>query len=110
MKPGEAFNPYRGECGFSPSDVVSSVGPVTVLKTRRKFSDGHKRLYARVVRYWGRKGPCFPSYERLAQDLGRSQRAVKLWMEDLEAFGLIGKRRRGRGEGGNGQSNEYTFL
>ncbi len=109
-KVGEAFNPWRGACGFYAPDLVSRIGPVVVLATRRKLADGHKALYIRLVRRWGQHGPCFPSYESLASDLGRSVRIVKMWIEDLEAFGLIDHRRRGRAKGGAGQTNEYRFL
>jgi len=110
VKVGEAFNPWRVACGFYPPDVVSRIGPVAIAKTRRKLSDGHKLLYVRLARRWGRHGPCYPSFESLASDLGRSVRTVKMWVEDLEAFGLIDHRRRGRAKGGAGQANEYRFL
>lgn len=107
---GEAFNPWRGACGFYVPDVVSALRPFTVALTRRKFSDGHKRLYVLLVRRWGREGPCFPSQQGMASLLGKSERTVRMWMEDLEAFGLIKRRCRGRGKGGKGQADEYTFL
>jgi hypothetical protein len=81
-----------------------------ILKTRHRLADGHKCLYILLVRRWGQKGPCFPSQASLAADLGRSLRQVKVWIADLEAFGLIRYRRRGRGDGGQGLTNDYTFL
>jgi hypothetical protein len=109
-RPGEPFNPWRGVCGFYPPDCVSRLRQVFILKTRHKLTDGHKCLYTLLVRRWGQKGPCFPGQESLAADLGRSVREVKVWIGDLEAFGLIRYRRRGRGNGKRGLTNEYTFL
>jgi Helix-turn-helix domain len=110
-KVGQPFNPWRGACGFYPPDAVSRLGPVVVLGTRRKLSHAHKGFYKRLVRRWGREGPCFPSYESLAEDEGVSLRSAKMLVEDLEAFGLIGHTvRRGREKGGRHMKNEYFFL
>jgi len=107
---GAPFNPWRGVCLFYPPDAVSRLRDVVILKTRHRLTNGHKRLYTLLVRRWGREGPCFPGQESLATDLGCSIRQVKVWIADLEAFGLIRYRRRGRGDGGRGLTNEYTFL
>jgi hypothetical protein len=107
---GEAFNPWRGACGFYPPDAVSRLQPLTVIATRRRFSDGQKRLYTLLVRRSGRNGQCFPGQGDLATALGKSERAIRRWLEDLEAFGLIGRQCRGRSKGGNGQTDSYTFL
>lgn len=107
---GQPFNPWRGSCGFYPPDCLSRLRGVVILSTRHRLTDGHKNLFARLVRRAGQDGLCFPSYESLAGDLGRSVRQVKTWVADLEAFGLIRHRRRGRGHGGRGLENEYTFL
>jgi hypothetical protein len=97
-------------CGFYPPDIVAALPAVMVIGTRRKLSHGHKALYARLVRRWGQNGPCFPGQVWLAEKLGVSVRTVKMWIEDLEGFGLIKRCRRGRAVGGDGQTNEYTFL
>ncbi len=110
MKVGDVFNPWRGACGFYAPDVVSRLRPFTILETRRKFSTGHKLLYTRLVRRAGRNGRCFPGQADLAEAVGKSERAVRMWLEDLEAFGLIARRCRGRGKKGAGQTAEYTFL
>lgn len=107
---GQPFNPWRGSCGFYPPDCLSRLRGVVILGTRRRLTDGHKSLFVRLVRRAGQDGRCFPSYASLAADLGRSVRQVKTWVADLEAFGLIRHRRRGRGSGGRGLENEYTFL
>lgn len=110
MRPGDVFNPYRRACGFYPPDMVSRMGPFVLLKSRRKFTSAHKLLYVLLVRRWGRQGPCFPSQKRLASDLGMNERTIRRTIEDLEEFGLISRRTRGRGKGGRGQADEYSFL
>jgi len=81
-----------------------------VLSTRRKLTHGHKALYRLLIRRWGREGPCFPGQSYLARELGVHERTIRTWTDDPEASGLIERRRRGRGIGGRGQSDEYTFL
>lgn len=110
MKPGDVFNPWRGACGFYAPDVVSQLGAFVLLTSRRKFTSAHKSLDVLLVRRWGREGPCIPSQKHLALSLGKPERTITRLIDDTEEFGLIGRRRRGRGKGGNGQSDEYTFL
>ncbi len=110
LEVGQPFNPWRVSCGFYPPDCLSRLRGVVILGTRHRLTDGHKNLFIRLVRRAGQDGRCFPSYASLAADLGRSVRQVKTWVADLEAFGLIRHRRRGRGHGGRGLENEYTFL
>ncbi|MFB3777154.1 MAG: helix-turn-helix domain-containing protein [Bryobacteraceae bacterium] len=95
-RPGEPFNPWRGACGFYPPDLVSR---------QKTLTDGQKLLYARLVRYAGKDGSCFPSFRRLAEDLGKSERQVKRDMLALEQERLIGHVRRGRR-----LANVYEFL
>lgn len=109
-KPGDPFNPWRRACGFYPPAFVSRLRHVVIPGSNHRLGNGHKNLYTLLVRRWGQEGPCFPGQESLAFDLGCSPRQVKVWIADLEAFGLIRYRRRGRGNGGRGLTNEYTFL
>ena len=51
-------------------------------------------------------GKCFPSYERIAQDLGISKRSAIRHVEALEAMGLLKKHER-RGKTQN--SNQYDL-
>jgi hypothetical protein len=111
MKSGDTFNPWRDACGFYPPDAVSALRRFSIIKTRRKFSDRHKLLFIRLVRRWGRGvNGCFPSQQDLATGLGVPERTIRRLIEDLEAFGLISRRARGRGNGGKGQTDEYIFL
>ena len=110
MTIGEPFNPWRDACGFYAPDELTRLGALVIIATHRKLSHGHKLLYVLLVRRWGRRGPCFPGQAALARTLGVSERTVRMWIEDLEAFGLILRRSRGRAKGGCGQTDEYIFL
>src|SRR6185312_11230708 len=98
MNPGDVFNPWFGECGFYPGDIVCK-------QSSKTLSQGQKLLYTRLVRYAGRDGRCFPSQERLATDLGISERQVRKDLIRIEAFRLIDRQAR---EGRRGDT--YTFL
>ena len=93
---GEPFNPWRQLCGFYPPGVVS---------TRRNLTDGPKRVYELLVRRAGQRGTCWPSYQTIANDLGKSERQVRSDIKTLESTRLIRhKKRDGR------RSNTYEFL
>jgi hypothetical protein len=52
---------------------------------------------------------CYPSYQRLAKELGISRRKVIYVMHHLEALGLVAKASR-RTQDGDSDSNEYMLL
>jgi hypothetical protein len=93
---GEPFNPCRHVCGFYPPDIVARQPGLT---------DGEKRLYDRGVRWAGRNGVFWYSYEKMATELGKSPRQVKRDLAELEKHRLIIHKRRGKC-----QSNIYRFL
>jgi hypothetical protein len=93
---GEPFNPWWKICGFYPPDIVGADKAL-------KLTDGQKRLYERAVRWAGRNGKFWHSFEEIAQALGKSERQVKADMAALEEKGLIGHTRRRR------ESNLYYF-
>jgi hypothetical protein len=100
MKPGESFNPWRGDektpgCGFYPPEVVGR---------QRTLGDGPKRVYERLIRYAGRNGQCFPSQPTLAAELGKCERQIRSDLRTLEQARLIEHCDRGR------CSNSYVFL
>jgi Helix-turn-helix domain len=97
MKPGETFNPWRGDCGFNPFGIVCR---------QRALTDGQKLLYGRLVRFAGRDGYCYPSQVTLADELGKSPRQIVRDVAALERFGLIAvEHNKGRGK-----ANRHTFL
>src|SRR6266852_596836 len=93
---GETFNPAREACGFYAPDVVSR---------RRELKDGPKRLYERLVRWAGKNGECWWGFEKMAKELGKSERQIRSDMAVLEEQRLVSHRKRdGR------RSNTYVFL
>jgi hypothetical protein len=103
---GQPFNPWTKACGFYPPDTVGRQRLLACADGReRAVTDGHKRLYERAVRWAGRNGSFWYSFETIARELGKSVRQVKSDMRSLEEFSLISHVRRG-----NRQSNQYQFL
>ena len=87
---GEPFNPFHEACGFFPQDVVGELRKLPDQDGRfHRISHGQKRLYARLVRFAGRDGQCYPSQERLASDLGVTARQIRSDLTRLALFGLI---------------------
>lgn len=63
----------------------------------RNISRDAKLLYAVLLGYAWQAQRCFPGYQRLCHDMGASENAVRKYMRELEAVGLLHQRRRGQG-------------
>ena len=96
MKPGDRFNPYKKFNGIFIPDW---------LAVRREISQGAKIAYGRLLRYAGKDGKCYPSIDKLANDIGVKKRQVAGYLKELKELKLIESIQRGRGH-----SNEYLFL
>ena len=77
-----------------PNTIVPSTGPtfmVTALSIVKSttLSMGAKVLYPRLVLYAGKNGVCFPSQERLAEDIGVTARQVRRYLTELHDADLI---------------------
>jgi len=68
-------------------------------------SNGAKLLWARLARYAGTRGQCFPLLSTLAADLGFSERQVQRYLAELVSAGFLRTRQRGFNK-----SNLYEFL
>jgi hypothetical protein len=81
---------------FIPRRVLSSgvIVPDSLLACRA-ISDGAKLLWARLARYAGTRGQCFPLLSTVAADLGRSERQVQRYLAELVAEQLGVARQRG---------------
>jgi hypothetical protein len=103
---GQPFNPWREVCGFYPQDVVGRQRKlVDSSGVETAITGNQKRLFDRLVRFAGMDARCFPSQERLAYELGESERQVRKDLAKLESFGLVRHAwREGR------RSNTYEFL
>ena len=97
MVPGQKFIPHR--------QFRSGVFLPDVVLANRRLSGGAKLLWARLARYAGVNGVCFPSCQTLGNDLGCSPRQVQRYVAELVHAGFISARQRGFNK-----SNTYTFL
>jgi biotin operon repressor len=71
--------------------------PNFLLKSK-KLSAGDKMTFAMLLSYAWQNDYCFPGQERLAEDLGLSDRSVRTHLKSLEAIGLLAIQRRGQGK------------
>lgn len=71
--------------------------PNFLLKST-KLSSGDKMAFAMLLSYAWQNDYCFPGQERLAKDLGLSDRSVRTHLKSLELHGLLAIQRRGQGK------------
>jgi DNA-binding transcriptional ArsR family regulator len=69
--------------------------PNFLLKSK-KLSAGDKMTFAMLLSYAWQNDYCFPGQERLAQDLGLTDRSVRTHLKSLEGSGLLAIKRRGQ--------------
>ena len=83
------------------ADAATSQGftqvPNFLLKSK-KLSSGDKMTFAMLLSYAWQNDFCFPGQERLAKDLGLSDRSVRTHLKSLEAQELMTIKRRGQGK------------
>ena len=83
------------------ADAATAMGftqvPNFLLKSK-KLSSGDKMAFAMLLSYAWQNDSCFPGQERLAEDMGLSERSVRTNLKSLEANGLLKIRRRGLGK------------
>jgi hypothetical protein len=76
--------------------------PNFILKSKA-LSVGAKLTYAMLLQYAREENECFPGQDRLAEDLGSTDRSVRTWLKELKAARLVTSKQRGQGK-----SNIYT--
>ena len=75
---------------FVPRGVLhSGVFVPDGLLASRLVSNGAKLLWARLARYAGTKGQCFPLLSTLAADLGFSERQVQRYLAEVVSGGFL---------------------
>ena len=83
------------------ADAATSKGftqvPNFLLKSK-KLSAGDKMAFAMLLSYAWQNDYCFPGQQRLAQDLGLTDRSVRTHLKSLETNGLLAIKRRGQGK------------
>jgi biotin operon repressor len=62
-----------------------------------KVSPGAKLAYAMLLKYAWQDDYCYPGQERLAKDMGVTDRSVRTYLQELEAEKFINIKRQGQG-------------
>lgn len=71
--------------------------PKFVLKDKR-LSFGARLTYAVLLSYAWQDDSCFPGQERMAVDLGATDRSVRNFLSELKDFGYIDWKQQGLGK------------
>src|SRR3989304_3984496 len=71
--------------------------PRYVLKDKR-LSFGARLTYAVLLSYAWQEDRCFPGQERMAKDLGTTDRSVRNFLKELKGHGYIDWKQRGLGK------------
>jgi len=71
----------------------------------KELTDGAKLTFAMLLKYAWQEDSCFPGQERLAQDLGKKDRALRGHLQELKKRGFIDWKQRGLGK-----TNIYYIL
>ena len=99
---------------FVPRRVLhSGVFVPDGLLASRLVSNGAKLLWARLARYAGTRGQCFPLLSTLAGDLGFSERQVQRYLAELVSGGFLRARQgnaRSSVESRNPRLAHFTTL
>jgi hypothetical protein len=99
LEVGQPFNPFGMFHGIWVPECVARC---------RWLSAGAKLTLARLVRYGGRNGKCFPTMETLGQEVGVGERQAQKYVAELERHHLV--RRISRYFRGAQTSNGFEFL
>src|SRR5919202_4457151 len=76
--------------------------PNDILKAN--LSHGARLLYSILLSYCWQKDDCYPSYDTLMADMHCHSQALRSYIKELIAHGLLTVERRG-----NGRSNRYVL-
>src|SRR5260370_19097873 len=74
------------------ADVLSAKGFTQVpnhVLVSNKLSPGAKLTYAMLLKYAWQNDYCFPGQERLAKDMGVTDRSVRTYLHELETPKLV---------------------
>ena len=83
------------------ADALSTKGFTQVpnhILDNGKLSPGAKLTYAMLLKYAWQNDYCFPGQERLAKDMGVSDRSVRTYLQELEKADFVAIKQRGLGK------------
>ncbi|MUM78676.1 hypothetical protein GKC30_13630 [Pseudodesulfovibrio sp. F-1] len=101
LKTGQRFNPYRLFNGMFLPNLVART---------RLLSPTDKLVWARLCQFAGGNGLCFPSFTRIAHELGISRSGAIKSVKSLVDKGFLEKHIPSGAELGNQKTNRYYFL
>src|SRR6266436_10444470 len=82
------------------ADVLTAKGFTQVpnhVLVSSSLSPGAKLTYAMLLKYAWQNDYCFPGQERLAKDMGVTDRSVRTYLQELEAQRFITIKQQGQG-------------
>jgi hypothetical protein len=83
------------------ADVLTAKGFTQVpnhVLVSALLSPGAKLTYAMLLKYAWQNDYCFPGQERLAKDMGVTDRSVRTYLHELEAQRFVAIKQRGLGK------------
>jgi len=83
------------------ADILSAKGFTQVpnhVLVSSKLSPGAKLTYAMLLKYAWQDDFCFPGQERLARDMGVTDRSVRTYLQELEKESFVTIKQRGLGK------------
>ncbi len=83
------------------ADALSTKGFTQVpnhILENGKLSPGAKLTYAMLLKYAWQNDYCFPGQERLAKDMGVTDRSVRTYLQELEKADFVAIKQRGLGK------------
>jgi hypothetical protein len=93
---------------FNPFGLFNGLWVPEALARCRWLSIGAKLAWARLARYAGRDGRCFPTMKTLGEEIGVGERQAQKYVAELERHQLV--RRVSRYLGRAQTSNGFEFL
>src|SRR5919206_2940916 len=83
------------------ADLLTAKGFTMVpnhLLISNRISPGAKLTYAMLLKYAWQNDYCFPGQERLAKDMGVTDRSIRTYLQELEREQFITIKQRGLGK------------
>src|SRR5229473_3333952 len=83
------------------ADVLTAKGFTQVpnhVLVSSSLSPGAKLTYAMLLKYAWQNNYCFPGQERLAKDMGVTDRSVRTYLQELETQRFVTIKQRGLGK------------
>ena len=101
LKKGQRFNPYRLFNGMFLPNLIART---------RLLSPTDKLVWARLCQFAGENGICFPSFRRIAYEVGISRSGAIKSVNSLVDKGFLEKHVPDNVSLGNQKTNQYFFL